>query len=104
MLLFLLCSFGNQVIAQVTDPELKQRFKTRSIEKENEGLAEPFKGITVDGNVSEGLFELKSTGVSTEPMRKAPSTSDIINIPPEAIFFSNKFIMKDELFSSAALL
>lgn len=71
ILLFVLCSFGNQVIAQVTDPELKQRFKTRSIEKENEGLAEPFKGITVDGNVSEGLFELKSTGVSTEPMRKA---------------------------------
>jgi hypothetical protein len=71
ILLFLLFSFGNQVIAQVTDPELKQRFKTRSIEKENEGLAEPFKGITVDGNVSEGLFELKSTGVSTEPMRKA---------------------------------
>jgi hypothetical protein len=35
------------------------------------GLEEPFKGITLDGNVQEGLFELRSTGVSTEPVRKA---------------------------------
>ena len=70
-LLFLLCSFGNQIIAQVSDPELKERFRKRSIEIENKGLAEPFKGITTDGNVQEGLFGLHSTGVSTEPVRKA---------------------------------
>ena len=39
-----------------------------SIENETKGLAEPFKGITIDGNVQEGLFELNSTGVSTEPV------------------------------------
>lgn len=71
ILLFLLCSFGNQIIAQVSDPELKERFRRRSIEIENKGLAEPFKGITTDGNVQEGLFGLHSTGVSTEPVRKA---------------------------------
>ena len=71
ILLFLFISFGSQVIAQVTDPDKKERFIKRSMEKENEGLAEPFKGITSDGHVQEGVFELKSTGVSTEPVRQA---------------------------------
>ncbi len=31
---------------------------------------EPFKGITTNGNVIEGLFRIRSTGVSTEPVRK----------------------------------
>ena len=68
VLLFLLISFGSQVFAQVTDPERKERFRQMSIENETKGLAEPFKGITIDGNVQEGLFELNSTGVSTEPV------------------------------------
>jgi hypothetical protein len=74
ILFILLCSFSNQIIAQVSDPELKERFRKRSIEIENIGLAEPFKGITTDGNVQEGLFGLHSTGVSTEPVRKAAIT------------------------------
>jgi hypothetical protein len=32
---------------------------------------EPFVGITTDGNVVEGLFPIRSTGVSTEPVRTA---------------------------------
>ena len=71
ILLFLLCSLANQIMAQVSDPELKERFRIRSMELENKGLAEPFKGITTDGNVQEGLFGLRSTGVSTEALRKA---------------------------------
>lgn len=71
ILLLLLFSFGIQVIAQVTNPEQKERFRKLSIEKENEGLAEVYKGITNDGNVQEDLFELHSTGVSTDPIRKA---------------------------------
>jgi hypothetical protein len=35
------------------------------------GLAEPFKGITTDGTPIPGLFALRSTGVSTEPVRLA---------------------------------
>lgn len=38
---------------------------------EKEGLAAPFKGITTNGQVMPELFEIKPTGVSTEPMRNA---------------------------------
>ena len=34
-------------------------------------LDEPFKGVTTDGNVVPGLFSIQSTGVSTEPVRRA---------------------------------
>ena len=34
-------------------------------------MAEVYKGITNDGNIQEGLFELHSTGISTNPVRKA---------------------------------
>ena len=47
------------------------RFSQRSRDAEARGLAEPFKGITTNGVVQEGLFQLKSTGVSTEPVREA---------------------------------
>ncbi len=73
-LLLLLITFGSKVFAQVTDPELKERFQKMSNEIGNKNLAEPFKGITADGNVEEGLFELAATGVSTEPVRKAAIT------------------------------
>lgn len=43
----------------------------RSRQAEERGLAEPFKGITTNGEVIKGLFPLQSTGVSTEPVRKA---------------------------------
>jgi hypothetical protein len=46
-------------------------FKERSLTAEKAGLAEPFKGVTTDGKVASGLFAVKSTGVSTEPVRKA---------------------------------
>ncbi|HEY7544388.1 MAG TPA: DUF3500 domain-containing protein, partial [Blastocatellia bacterium] len=32
---------------------------------------DPFKGITTDGKIIGGLFPIRSTGVSTEPVRKA---------------------------------
>ncbi len=50
------------------------QFKQRSIESEKAGLAQPFKGVTTDGNVMPGLFAIKSTGVSTAPVRKAADT------------------------------
>ena len=36
-------------------------------------LAEPFKGITTDGRLVPGLFPIRSTGVSTRPVRVAMS-------------------------------
>jgi hypothetical protein len=34
-------------------------------------LAEPFRGITTDGSIVEGLFQIRETGVSTSPIRRA---------------------------------
>jgi hypothetical protein len=48
-----------------------QDFKRRSAEAEKSGLAQPFRGITRDGTVEPGLFPIKATGVSTEPVRAA---------------------------------
>ena len=42
-----------------------------SKQAEEKGLAEPFKGITTNGTFAPGLFAIRSTGVSTEPVRKA---------------------------------
>ena len=42
-----------------------------SREAEARGLAEPFKGITKDGQIIPALFPIRSTGVSTEPVRQA---------------------------------
>ena len=45
--------------------------RQRSATFEKTGLAEPFKGVTTDGRIVTGLFGIKSSGVSTEPVRKA---------------------------------
>jgi len=47
------------------------RFPAMSRAAEERGLADPFKGITTNGEVVKGLFPLRSTGVSTEPVRIA---------------------------------
>jgi hypothetical protein len=36
-----------------------------------QGTAEPFKGVTVNGNLVPGLFRIQASGVSTGPVRKA---------------------------------
>src|SRR5689334_16413650 len=56
--------------SQATEQTLA-RFKQMSADSERKGLAEPFKGITTDGRVMPGLFEIRASGVSTEPVRKA---------------------------------
>jgi hypothetical protein len=42
--------------------------------REAAALAEPFVGITTDGKVQPGLFRIRSTGVTTEPVKKAAET------------------------------
>ena len=68
---FLLHLSDSKAVAQITDPAKLERFKARSTEFENKALEDPFKGITTDGTVQNDLFTLKSTGVTTEPVRKA---------------------------------
>src|SRR5262245_7115057 len=73
--LFFQPSLTSQTQAPARTPEfLRQRaedFRQRSISAETAGLAEPFKGLTTNGQVEQGLFAIRSTGVSTEPVRKA---------------------------------
>ena len=47
------------------------RFPAMSRAAEERGLAEPFKGITTNGELVKGLFPVRSTGVSTAPVRVA---------------------------------
>ena len=63
-------SLGALLFSQAA-PDMATRFKLMSEKYEREGLAEPFKGITAKGSVEPGLFMIRSTGVSTEPVRKA---------------------------------
>jgi hypothetical protein len=51
--------------------QIAEIFRRRSEDFEKEGLAEPFKGITTNGEVVPGLFEIKPTGVSTVAVRTA---------------------------------
>ncbi len=47
-----------------------KRSREFSARMESTGLAEPFKGITSNGTVTPNLFAIRSTGVSTEPVRR----------------------------------
>src|SRR6476659_4725688 len=69
--ILLAASFLNSSAQTQTPAERTERFRKMSIDAETKGLAEPFKGITTDGQVVPGLFAIHSTGVSTEPVRKA---------------------------------
>jgi Protein of unknown function (DUF3500) len=61
-------------LSQQPPGDRAERARRMSKEAEDRGLAEPFKGITTDGNVIAGLFPIRSTGVSTGPVRKAAET------------------------------
>jgi hypothetical protein len=55
-------------------PQPQMNRQQRSAEFEQRGLAEPFKGVTTNGEVVRGLFPVRSTGVSTAPVRRAAET------------------------------
>jgi hypothetical protein len=57
--------------SQLPPGDRAARFRQMSIDAETKGLAEPFKGITTSGTVEPGIFAIRSTGVSTEPVRRA---------------------------------
>lgn len=54
-----------------TPAEMAETFRRMSEEYEQEGLATPYRGITTNYEVVPGLFEIRPTGVSTEPVRNA---------------------------------
>jgi Protein of unknown function (DUF3500) len=55
----------------VAQTDRTARFPEMSRAAEKTGLAEEFKGITTNGEPVRGLFPVRSTGVSTEPVRLA---------------------------------
>ncbi len=59
-----------------------ERFRQMSLEAEAKGLAQPFQGVTTNGTVQPGLFSIRSTGVSTEPVQKA-ATAFLNALTPE---------------------
>ena len=59
------------VVLVAFSQDIQERFRARTAESEKAGLAEPFRGVTAKGTVEPGLFPVRSTGVSTEPARKA---------------------------------
>jgi len=66
--------FTSAALTQNSATDRLERFRQMSTAAEAKGLAEPFKGITTNGQVAPGLFGIHSTGVSTEPVRKAAET------------------------------
>ncbi|HWM30073.1 MAG TPA: DUF3500 domain-containing protein, partial [Woeseiaceae bacterium] len=49
----------------------QERFRQMSTRAEERGLAEPFRGVTANGELVYGLYPVQSTGVSTEPVVRA---------------------------------
>ncbi|MGB0579296.1 MAG: DUF3500 domain-containing protein [Limisphaerales bacterium] len=49
----------------------RRRGGNRWLERERAGLAQPFKGVTTDGKVIPGLYEIKATGVDNQKLVKA---------------------------------
>jgi hypothetical protein len=49
----------------------QERFRQMSTRAEEKGLAEPFRGVTANGELVYGLFPVQSTGVSTGPVVSA---------------------------------
>jgi hypothetical protein len=56
--------------ARGLSPESAERFRPR-LEAAERAIAEPFRGITTNGEVIPSLFPLPATGVSTEPILRA---------------------------------
>jgi hypothetical protein len=77
LLIGTIASLGIAVIAGQAPPQTPsredylKRSRDFSARMEANGLKEPFKGITTNGTVAPNLFSIRSTGVSTEPVRAA---------------------------------
>jgi hypothetical protein len=62
---------GQQAPPTPSPEDYQKRSRDFSAGMEKKGLAEPFRGITANGTVAPNLFQLRSTGVSTAPVRTA---------------------------------
>jgi hypothetical protein len=67
ILLVSLCCVASVLIAWTQAPDRTARLA----EEQKQGVAEPFKGVTTNGKIIPDLFKIRSTGVSTRPVRLA---------------------------------
>ena len=56
---------------QQTAQDRSERFRKMSADAETKGLAEPYRGLSTNGQIATGLFAIHSSGVSTQPVQKA---------------------------------
>jgi hypothetical protein len=69
---FISLAASSTSFAQGRDPaEFPELSRTLGAQMEARGLAEPYKGVTTDGNIVEGLYPLESTGVDTSSLIEA---------------------------------
>jgi hypothetical protein len=61
-----LCA-GCALLAWAQAPDRVGRLR----DEQQKGVADPFKGVTMNGKITPGLFKIRSTGVSTKPVRIA---------------------------------
>src|SRR5688572_11522501 len=62
-----LCCAGSALIAWTQAPDRTARLA----EEQRRGVAEPFKGVSANGKITPDLFKIRSTGISTRPVRMA---------------------------------
>jgi hypothetical protein len=70
----LLGLIGLATFAVSQDVAEAERNRQMSRAQESKGLAQPFRGVATSTGIESGLFSIKSTGVSTAPVRKAAET------------------------------
>ncbi len=75
--------FVSLVVAQQQGPG-SQTLATKKVfgDRLRASLAEPFVGVRTSAGITEGLFPIRATGVSTEPIRKA-ATALIASLTPD---------------------
>ena len=77
LLVFCAAAMSLAVVVESQQPQppdpaaYRERSRAFSANMEKTGLAQPFKGVTTNGTVQPGLFEIRSTGISTGPVRTA---------------------------------
>lgn len=73
--------FGANALSQRRQdagPDGQGRMKKGGFPKKGmgkEALKEPFKGVSTNGQIVRGLFPIKSTGETTQPVKEAPASS-----------------------------
>jgi hypothetical protein len=82
LLLLGVVASGTPSLAQQPSGDRGERARRLSHEAEARGLAEPFQGVTTNGDVVPGLFPLRATGVSTAPVRQA-AEAFLASLTPE---------------------